>query len=402
MARGPRSCCDCGKCYKLIPCPGDLGGDSSIITDTDLSAYLGKVVSYQGKCYYVRAHGNCDGAISVSIEREFDDCADCGPCYELTPCSEGTTIITNTDVSDDVGGVIKLVDGYCYEVSESTACVNAVPVNVDTAGLADCNACETCYRLTPCSKETGEPVIYTKDDLSDYIGSIISIGGVCYGISTQLDCPSTQSVTIDGEWGSCILCNDCSSGTPCTHCPDSTPCAFLVTIYGTESCDCISTGSGGIDSGTADGSIILPQFHNCTYDLGVATYDIGFSWWCCEDCTCGPFACSDCACYGLPPTCIARGHTNCADCCADPSYGPCGPADICGDYDENQRRLQITISGSPLTLRLHDSLGDFFEASIEIADCHTQITGLANTLCTCTTGVPTCRGFADITPVDFP
>lgn len=72
-------CIDClPKCYILSDC---LAVDVDIITDSDLSSYVGQVIQINNcdTCWLVTATSNCTGAISVIVKDSFATCQECGP-----------------------------------------------------------------------------------------------------------------------------------------------------------------------------------------------------------------------------------------------------------------------------------------------------------------------------------
>lgn len=134
-------------------------------------------------------------------------------CYKLVNCENGTIIYTNSDsVLPYLYGTNTFVkvlgqEG-CWEVlplSDGEIC--DCPINVVvTSSYVDCITCTgyTSYKLTNCN---GTDVIYTLDDLSAYLNTIIKINCGCYKIE-QLTIlpPNPQSITVDFTFDTCVEC----------------------------------------------------------------------------------------------------------------------------------------------------------------------------------------------------
>lgn len=97
---------------------------AQIVTNTDLSGYLTKVIkiSQQSGCFLVNVNSTtgCPGAIPVTITSYYNTCDICiGPYYKLIDCrGEVPEILTNTDLSEHTDKVIK-IEGYnvCWLVT---------------------------------------------------------------------------------------------------------------------------------------------------------------------------------------------------------------------------------------------------------------------------------------------
>lgn len=97
-------------------------------------------------CFTVSEAQTCEGAINlVSVGISYQDCYYCkGPCYKLTDC-EGVLadIITNTDISEYVGSIIKIdtCPDTCWTVSFSDACTGAIALPTIAGYWASCAEC---------------------------------------------------------------------------------------------------------------------------------------------------------------------------------------------------------------------------------------------------------------------
>jgi hypothetical protein len=138
------TCEDClPKCYILSDCQGLVG---NILTNTDLSLYVGGVINIEGSttCWQVQLAQGCQGSIPVVVTASFVDCTACLPvCYLLVNCEDPSELkVTNTDLSIYLGQVVK-IDGCpdtCWSVNLANNCNGAVPVLVETP-YEDCNTC---------------------------------------------------------------------------------------------------------------------------------------------------------------------------------------------------------------------------------------------------------------------
>lgn len=135
-------------------------------------------------------------------------------CYKLVNCENAESVIyTNSDsVLPYLYGTNTFVqvagrEG-CWEVmllDPEEICDCPVDVII-TSSYVDCLTCTgyTSYKLTSC---IGQDVIYTLDDLSLYLDSVIKIHCGCY-IVEQLDVlpPNPQSIVVDFTFNTCIEC----------------------------------------------------------------------------------------------------------------------------------------------------------------------------------------------------
>jgi len=199
-------------CYRLDAC----NGFAFLITDTDLSAYVGQTVQLQGGgCWTVSVAQNCTGVIPVTLVQAFADCQEClGTCYELIDCA-GTlpNIITNTDLAAQVGSVIQIdgYDGVCWNVTQALTCQAPVAVNM-TQSFQDCQTClPHCFWLANCANN--QETISVADDLSAYVGMVVQIEGDerCWYVRESTDpvicdCPIMLPGPIVRAFADCTQC----------------------------------------------------------------------------------------------------------------------------------------------------------------------------------------------------
>lgn len=138
-------------CYRLIQCVADEK-PVSILTSTNLSAYLGLVIQlseYPGICWTVERDENCDGAqpLSSTITSQFVDCEACtAKCFKLIDCTgKQKDIITSTDLTLYEGKVIKIegCPDVCYMVTSSDTCEGAVSVSL----VSFFETCDICLNI---------------------------------------------------------------------------------------------------------------------------------------------------------------------------------------------------------------------------------------------------------------
>ena len=135
-------------------------------------------------------------------------------CYKLVSCTPGGPVIyTNSDsVLPYLYGTNNVVEiagrSGCWTVENLDPLeVCDCPIDVIvTSSYADCAKCigYISYKLTNCN---GTDVIYTLDDLSDYLESTIKTDCGCYTVE-QLDVlpPNVQTIVVDYEFNSCVEC----------------------------------------------------------------------------------------------------------------------------------------------------------------------------------------------------
>lgn len=201
-------------CYQLTDCQNQL---PAIVTNTDLSQYIGQVVQIPGSntCWTVSIALDCpDSAIPVVISQVFADCVSClGTCYNLTNCAnQGEVLVTDTDLSQYLDQVIHIEGSTeCWFVSESLSCDGASPVVV-TESFATCDEClPHCYILSNC--QNNQETISVADDLSAYVGMVIQIpdDDRCWVVTESTDpvlcdCPIMLSGPVVRAFANCSQC----------------------------------------------------------------------------------------------------------------------------------------------------------------------------------------------------
>lgn len=136
-------------------------------------------------------------------------------CYLLTNCVTGATIITSTDVSASIGGVVTISEQPgCWSVSIAQNCTTTIPVTV-TGSFSSCQQCAPCFRLTNCV--TGQ-VIVTSTNLSSSVGQTVNLSGQyagCWTVTSSPDCTGSVVVTYVNTSANCISCLPCFKLTNC-------------------------------------------------------------------------------------------------------------------------------------------------------------------------------------------
>jgi len=135
------------------------------------------------------------------------------PCgFELTPCTGSSEpILTDTDLSDYLTNVITIQGSeLCYTITELPDGIypNYTDVIVDQV-FTDCPECLPKYPLYSCNNI--EIVIYTQDDLAEYVGQTINISEYpndCWQVGPSMvsDQP-IESVSVTSSFATCSECN---------------------------------------------------------------------------------------------------------------------------------------------------------------------------------------------------
>lgn len=210
------------QCFELIDCEGIA--DPIYSTAQSLSPYavLGQVVIIEGytNCWIVNNVVDCDCAIDVVVIQAYSDCETCNPDpnYLLRNCDDLDTIIyTSTNLSAYVDKVVELSPDCpgCWIVELYP---NPIPSDVPVIiaeSYTDCEACKTTYyQLTDCTG-TEDPII-TSTNLSDYIGSIITLEwcpNTCWTVSvSQTSIGAGILGDILNEYATCL---ECLNSFPC-------------------------------------------------------------------------------------------------------------------------------------------------------------------------------------------
>ena len=210
------------ECYELIDCDGILDPIYSTAQSLSPFATLGQVVQIEGydNCWIVDSVVDCDCAINVVVLQVYDTCEECNPDpnYLLTNCDDLSTIIyTSSDLSLYVNQVVELNPDCpgCWIVSEVNGPIPSdVPVSVAVA-FDDCEACKTTYYvLSDCAEI--EANIITSTDLSDYVGSIITLEWcptICWSVAVSLT--SLNAGILGDILNEYETCEDCLTSFPC-------------------------------------------------------------------------------------------------------------------------------------------------------------------------------------------
>ena len=210
------------ECYELIDCDGILDPIYSTAQSLSPFATLGQVVQIEGydNCWIVDSVVDCDCAINVVVLQAYDTCIECNPDpnYLLTNCDDLSTIIyTSSDLSLYVNQVVELNPDCpgCWSVTEVNGPIPSdVPVSVAVA-FDDCEACKTTYYvLSDCAEI--EANIITSTDLSDYVGSIITLEWcptICWSVAVSLT--SLNAGVLGDILNEYENCEDCLTSFPC-------------------------------------------------------------------------------------------------------------------------------------------------------------------------------------------
>jgi hypothetical protein len=210
------------QCFELTDCDGLLDPIYTTAQSLAPNATLGQTVIIQGysNCWRVENVVLCDCAIDVVVLQVYADCATCNPDpnYILTNCDDlGTIIYTSSDLSAYVGQVITVSPDCpgCWIVAEVNGSIPSdVPITI-TDAFDDCEACKTTYYLLEDCTGT-EPNIVTSTDLSELVGSIITLDwcpNICWDVSVS---PTSSGAGILGnvsdQFDTCI---ECLTSFPC-------------------------------------------------------------------------------------------------------------------------------------------------------------------------------------------
>ena len=137
------------------------------------------------------------------------------PKYKLTNCDDKTLIVyTSTDLSAYVGQVITRLDcPGCWYVEEIEDIPSDVPITVDVSYI-DCIECaRDYYLLTDCTGYKDPIITYT--DLSQYVGDVIKIKycpETCWSVTTTLLATNAGIVIPEVEY---VNCPECLLTFPC-------------------------------------------------------------------------------------------------------------------------------------------------------------------------------------------
>jgi hypothetical protein len=145
---------DCPTClnaqkYKLINCDNET---LIVYTSTDLSAYVGQVITRLDcpGCWYVEEIEDIPSDVPITVDVAYVNCIECArDYYLLTDCTGyKDPIITYTDLSQYVGSTIKIkyCPETCWTVTTTPLATNAGIVIPDV----EYEDCEECLLTFPC------------------------------------------------------------------------------------------------------------------------------------------------------------------------------------------------------------------------------------------------------------
>lgn len=192
--------CSCTEELPLSPCNfilTDCLDDSiTISTDTDLSTYLGQVITIQGQdnCFSISTSDILDpNAITVVVDQAYGSCPECALSFKFINCRDNQVAVYSIQdysqyVDPDKVVTLEEYPGECWTIIRNTDAVytpELVTVEPRTFDL-----CEEClgnyFYLTSCSNE--QSFILTDTDLTEYLNEIVSIvgfPGACFLVQTQ-------------------------------------------------------------------------------------------------------------------------------------------------------------------------------------------------------------------------
>ena len=203
-------------------------------------------------------------------------------CFELTNCSTGQIIYSNNQSLYSAytnNNIISLneLDG-CWSIDLGAECECYVSVSINLIY----SSCETClpivaYVLTNCENEFLQK--YSDDDLSAYVGKIVSLDcGDCWYVDRlNITPPNTQTFVIENVYDSCIQCSrayyilyDCNGDlAPITTFTDmSSYGSSILKLAGYPSCWSVQT-SPTPDYENAVGVFVAIEYIDCLRCLEV-------------------------------------------------------------------------------------------------------------------------------------
>lgn len=257
---------DCETClnnniyYLLTGCGPDL---LTIVTQTDLSLYLDKVIKIDGdtNCYSVSLTEFSPNTVSVTVSDDYETCLDClppppPPAYYLNSCTNDTTnnkiIVYNGPNPNALPNPSTLGSAtlgvFTYDSGSSNTtlpgCFNIIPapageyptaiLYTDVVSFTQFTSCPQCnaptFKITACEEDSGLTPWITNTDLLVYDGTTQKIeitepsefwdeGVYCVTIErvvTVVGEPFTGTV-LSNNYANCFEClRVCYLITPCT------------------------------------------------------------------------------------------------------------------------------------------------------------------------------------------
>lgn len=236
------SCQSCLPCYLLTDCTNSSITFTTTVNLSSYIGQVVEINGYPGRCWTVSAASNCPNPVDIQIVGAFSSCQNClCRRYLLTDCDgvDGP-VLTNTDLSQYVGKIIKIKGcSTCWIVSCSTKTAGAEPVvfveSFDTCEL--CNPPEGApdpellrqRAVRPGYSTPGCDPDYTDRVNCEFAEAIYSVVKKRrYGISSCCE-EDVQKWTIKKQLLDLraiydpTLCVTCPPVTCCTPCPAPTP-----------------------------------------------------------------------------------------------------------------------------------------------------------------------------------
>ena len=237
------TCISCLPCFKLTNCADEKQTVTTNTVLTAYIGQAVQIEGYPGICWQVSAATGCTQSTPITNPKSFIDCTTCAKkCYVLSDCAEKENpIITDTDLSQYVGQVIQIKGcvNQCWTVNISGTCRGSEPVVVMTSfgTCALCNPPLVCpapellrqrkvkpgYNTPGCSPEYTEKVncefaeqVYNKMKKRRY--------GIttCCGEDLQKWIIKKELLDLRAIYDP-ALCRTCPPITCCTPCPVPTP-----------------------------------------------------------------------------------------------------------------------------------------------------------------------------------
>lgn len=204
-------------CYLLTSCTDPLNVIQSKSSALETLWAQNKIVSLVGQegCWSIdkaESIEDCDCAISVVIDKTYNECIDCVPviAYRATNCETGDVKFSEQDLSQYVGKTITDSEcGGCWSIEQ----INIKPPTSETINVVDTfSTCEICLRdywiLTDCEGSVAPIITYT--NMTDYVGKIINLvnNSVCWQVEPHQLITGQESVEvkINAEFETCIAC----------------------------------------------------------------------------------------------------------------------------------------------------------------------------------------------------
>ena len=253
------TCLNNNKYYLLTNCGSQY---TTIVTQTDLSAYLNRVVKIAGdtNCYSVSLTTFSPNVVAVTVTNDYDDCLDClppppPPAYYLNSCTNNTTYnqiiifdganpngLPNPSTLSGVtlgrftydNGTHDIALPGCFNITPAPSAVYPTGIYyTDVVSFMEFESCPQCsaptFKITTCDESLGLEPWITNTDLLTYVdttqkivienpGEVWPEGTYCVTITriiTEVGVPFT-GVIQSNYYASCFEClRVCYLITPC-------------------------------------------------------------------------------------------------------------------------------------------------------------------------------------------